>query len=67
MELLVLNKGIYLSTEDLLVKVWGYDTEAELGTVWVYISYLRKKLAALHADIQIRAIRNAGYALEELP
>lgn len=39
MELLMLNQGIYLSSEDLLVKVWGYDTEAELGTVWVYLSY----------------------------
>lgn len=42
MEILMLNRGIYLSSEDLLVKVWGYDTDAELGTVWVYISYLRK-------------------------
>ena len=64
MELLVLNKGIYLSTEDLLVKVWGYDTEAELGTVWVYISYLRKRLAALYANLAIIAKRNVGYTLE---
>lgn len=64
MELLVLNKGIYLSTEDLLVKVWGYDTEAELGTVWVYISYLRKRLAALNANVAIIAKRNVGYTLE---
>jgi len=34
MELFMLNKGIYLSTEDLLVKVWGYDTDAEIGVVW---------------------------------
>ena len=64
MELLMLNQGIYLSSEDLLVKVWGYDTEAELGTVWVYISYLRKKLTALQADVEIRASRNLGYSLE---
>lgn len=64
MELLMLNKNVYLSTEDLLVKVWGYDTEAELGAVWVYISYLRKRLAALNADVVIAAKRNVGYRLE---
>lgn len=64
MELLMLNQGIYLSSEDLLVKVWGYDTDAELGTVWVYISYLRKRLAALNAKVEIRAKRNIGYTLE---
>ena len=64
MELLMLNKGIYLSTEDILVKVWGYDTDVEIGVVWVYISYLRKKLAELNADIVIKAKRNIGYTLE---
>ena len=64
MELLMLNKGIYLSTEDVLVKVWGYDTDVEIGIVWVYISYLRKKLAELNADIVIKAKRNIGYTLE---
>lgn len=64
MELFMLNRGIYLSSEDLLVKVWGHDTDAELGTVWVYISYLRKRLAALDANVAITAKRNVGYTLE---
>ncbi|MGN1103069.1 MAG: response regulator transcription factor, partial [Huintestinicola sp.] len=64
MELFMLNKGIFLSTEDILCKVWGYDTDAEYGTVWVYISYLRKKLAALNSDVTIAAKRNVGYRLE---
>ena len=64
MELLMLNQGMYLSTEDILVKVWGYETDAQLGTVWVYISYLRKKLAALGANVTIQAKRNVGYTLE---
>lgn len=64
MELFLLNRWIYLSTEDILVKVWGYDTEADIGIVWVYISYLRKKLAALGANVAIRAKRNIGYTLE---
>ncbi len=63
-ELLMLNQGIYLSTEELLTRVWGYDTDAEIGTVWVYISYLRKRLAALGADVVIKAKRNIGYTLE---
>lgn len=64
MEIFMLNRGIYLSSEDLLVKVWGYDTDAELGTVWVYISYLRKRLVALDANVTITAKRNVGYTLE---
>ena len=64
MELLMLNKGIYLSTDDLLTRVWGYETDAELGIVWVYISYLRKKLAAMNANIEITAKRNIGYMLQ---
>ena len=67
MELFLLNRGIYLSTEDILVKVWGYDTEAEIGIVWVYISYLRKKLTSLGADVAIKAKRNIGYTLELIP
>ena len=46
-------------------RIWGYDSEADVSVVWVYISYLRKKLASLQANIQIRAARNAGYSLEE--
>ena len=65
MELLMLNKGIYLSTDDLLTKVWGYDSDAEVGVVWVYISYLRKKLAFMEADIEIYAKRNIGYMLRQ--
>ena len=64
MELLMSNRGICLSTEDMLVKVWGYDTDADIGIVWVYLSYLRKKLASLGSAVQIRARRGVGYTLE---
>ncbi len=67
MELFLLNRGIYLSTEDILVKVWGYDTDAEIGIVWVYISYLRKKLASLGANVSLKAKRGIGYTLELTP
>ena len=65
MELLLSNPKHVVSTERFMEKIWGYDSEAELSVVWVYISYLRKKLAALNAGVQIRASRNVGYSLEE--
>lgn len=64
MELLMMNPGQTISTERFLEKIWGFDTEAEQNVVWVYISYLRKKLTALNANVQIRASRNVGYRLE---
>ncbi len=64
MEFFMSNPRHVISAERFMEKIWGYDTEAELNVVWVYISYLRKKLAALGADIQIKASRNAGYSLE---
>lgn len=64
MELLMMNRGRYLSTEILLTKVWGYEAEAGIGTVWVYLTYLRKKLTALNANVIIQAKRNVGYTLE---
>lgn len=66
MEQLMLNQGIYLSSDDLLSKVWGYDSDAEVGTVWVYISYLRKRLSALGANAEIKVKRGTGYTLEEI-
>ncbi len=67
MELLLCNPRRVIASERFMEKIWGYDSDTEINVVWVYISYLRKKLAALQADIRIRVIRNAGYILEELP
>lgn len=67
METLLLHQGVYLSSEDILVSVWGYETDAELGSVWVYISYLRKRLCELDAKSIICAKRNVGYRLEFRP
>lgn len=64
MECLMANPKQVVPTERLMEKVWGFDSEAEISVVWVYISYLRKKLAALKANVQIKASRNAGYFLE---
>ena len=65
MEMLMMNPRCLISAERFLEKVWGYDSEVESNVIWVYISYLRKKLSALHADVQIKAQRNVGYSLKE--
>ena len=67
MELFMSNPRNLISTERMMEKIWGYETDAEINVVWVYISYLRKKLAALDANIHIKSSRNAGYSLEETP
>ncbi|MBQ1528996.1 MAG: winged helix-turn-helix transcriptional regulator, partial [Clostridia bacterium] len=54
-----------ISTERFLEKIWGYDTDAEVNVVWVYISTLRKKLASLGTSVQIKAARGVGYSLED--
>lgn len=64
LEYFMQNPKRVLSTEQIMEKVWGYDSDAEINVVWVYISYLRKKLSSLGADVQIKASRNAGYYLE---
>ncbi len=65
MELLLRNPRQLIPTERFLERIWGYDSDVELNVVWVYISYLRKKLSALQANVQIKATRNVGYSLEE--
>mgnify|MGYP004632561513 FL=1 len=64
MEQLMINHTLYLSSEDLLIKAWGYNTETDLGSVWLYISYLHKRLLALHSKVEILSKRNIGYKLE---
>ncbi|MDO5702256.1 MAG: response regulator transcription factor [Lachnospiraceae bacterium] len=65
LETLMNNSGIYLSAEQLLIKVWGYDTDADINTVWVYLSGLRKRLSSVGSEVTIRSKRNVGYMLEE--
>ena len=65
LEMFMTNPRYVISAEKFMEKIWGYDTEAEINVVWVYVSYLRKKLTALNADVQIKALRNVGYLLEE--
>ena len=64
MEMLMRNPTHLISTERFMEKIWGYDSDAEINVVWVYISYLRKKLSSIGADVEIKAHRNSGYSLE---
>ena len=66
MEMLMINPKHLIKTEGFMEKIWGYDSESEINVVWVYISYLRKKLTAIGATVEIKATRNMGYALEEI-
>ena len=64
MELLMLNQKQVITKESLLLKIWGYESDAEDNNVEVYISFLRKKLDHLHSQVKIRTIRMVGYCLE---
>ncbi len=64
MEMLMRNPRMLISTETFMDRIWGFDSEAELNIVWVYISMLRRKLKSVEADIEIRAQRGVGYYLE---
>lgn len=67
LEVLMENPRIVISTEQLITKIWGWDTSVDTSVVWVHVSNLRKKLAALGAPLRIRFLRGAGYVLEEEP
>ena len=64
MLLLMQNPGQVLSAGQFLENIWDPDGRAEDNTVWTYISYLRRKLEAIDANIRIRTVRGAGYLLE---
>ncbi len=66
LELLMSNPNHLISTSRFLERIWGYDSDTAINVVWVYVSYLRKKLTALGANIQIKATRNVGYSLERV-
>ncbi|MEC0168257.1 response regulator transcription factor [Paenibacillus graminis] len=64
LELLILRKQAVTSKEQIIEKLWGFDSEAEHNNVEVYISFLRKKLTFLNSEVRINTIRNVGYVLE---
>lgn len=64
LELFILHPGFVFSTEHLMEKIWGFDTESEIDVVWTHIGFIRKKLRSLDANVEIKTIRGAGYSLE---
>ena len=64
MEMLMQNNRQIIPRERFVEKIWGFDNEAEYNSIEVYVSFVRKKLAAIGSDLQIKAVRNVGYCLE---
>lgn len=65
LEMLIEADGGIISVEKFMDKIWGYDSETEQNVVWVYVSYLRRKLNGIGSKIVIEAHRNLGYSLEK--
>jgi len=65
LEYMFAGKGQILTREQLAVKIWGYESEAEYNNVEVYMSFTRKKLAFVGSNVEIKAVRGLGYALKE--
>ena len=64
MELFVLHPGHVFSTDHLMEKIWGQDSESDIDVVWTHIGFVRKKLRSINANVEIKTMRGAGYALE---
>lgn len=64
LELLINGKDMISNKDDIISKLWGYESEAEHNNVEVYVSFLRRKLSYLKSKVAIKAIRNLGYILE---
>lgn len=64
LEMLMINLATVVSAERFMEKIWGYDSDAEISIVWVYLSYIRRKLEQIGANVKIKVNRNVGYSLE---
>ena len=65
MELLMDRPHVIHGVQQIMDRIWGWDSDAEINVVWVNISFLRRKLAELDSRVEIRATRGVGYSLEE--
>lgn len=64
LELMMMNPDTPISTEKFMDKVWGIDSDTDQSVVWTFLSYLRKKLQQVNANVEIKATRGVGYKLE---
>lgn len=65
-EMFFRNPHYVFSTDHLMEKIWGLDSDAEIAVVWTNIGFVRKKLKSIGADVEIKTVRGAGYSLEEI-
>lgn len=66
LEMLMSAPSQVISPETFMEKIWGFDSDSDIGVVWVYVAYVRKKLAQIGANVTIKSLRNAGYTLETI-
>lgn len=66
LEIMMQNPRAIIPAEQLMTHIWGWDSNVDMGVIWVHISNLRKKIGTINAPITIKFIRNAGYMLEEI-
>lgn len=64
LELLINRNGSAIAKDDIISRIWGFESDVEHNSVEVYVSFLRRKLTFLKSDVSIKAIRNVGYILE---
>ncbi|MCR4651514.1 MAG: response regulator transcription factor [Lachnospiraceae bacterium] len=64
LELFVMHPGFVFSTEHIMDKIWGVDSNSNIDVVWTHIGFVRKKLRSIGADVEIKTIRGAGYSME---
>lgn len=64
MEMLIANPGQILPKERIIEKIWGSESDVEYNNIEVYISFLRKKISSVSADVQIKTARGLGYFIE---
>ena len=64
LELLINNSNNIISKEQIFNKIWGYDSDSDINSLEVYMSFLRKKLKLINSKVKIKVIRNMGYKLE---
>ena len=65
LEKLMINTNKYITSDEFMEQVWGYNSESEINVVWVHISALRRKLEKIGSGVKIKSLRNLGYILEE--
>lgn len=64
MEYFLNNQNQIISREQIIERIWGFNSNSEYNNVEVYVSFLRKKISFIHANMRIRAVRGIGYTAE---